>query len=40
MALRVDEPRVGLSTAEALANAPHHDADTFLVPKVIEGEEG
>jgi aspartyl-tRNA(Asn)/glutamyl-tRNA(Gln) amidotransferase subunit C len=40
MALRVDEPRVGLSTAEALANAPHHDAETFLVPKVIEGEEG
>ncbi|UCE87657.1 MAG: Asp-tRNA(Asn)/Glu-tRNA(Gln) amidotransferase subunit GatC [Deltaproteobacteria bacterium] len=40
MVLRRDEPREGLPTAEALANAPRHDADTFLVPQVIEGEEG
>lgn len=40
MALRADEPRPGLSTAEALRNAPRHDAKSFLVPKVIEGAEG
>ncbi len=40
MILRADEPRPGLATREALENAPAHDAETFVVPKVIEGEEG
>ena len=36
--LRPDEPRPGLSRAEALANAPATDGVFFLVPKVLEGD--
>lgn len=34
-ALRDDTLRDHLSLEEALANAPEHDGDTFLVPRVI-----
>ena len=37
-ALRPDEPRPGLSRAEALSNAPATDGVFFLVPKVLEGD--
>lgn len=33
---RADEPRPGLETADALANAPRAANGLFLVPKVIE----
>ena len=33
---RVDEERPGMSTAEALANAPRAVNQLFMVPKVIE----
>jgi aspartyl-tRNA(Asn)/glutamyl-tRNA(Gln) amidotransferase subunit C len=33
---RVDEERPGMSTAEALANAPRAANQLFMVPKVIE----
>ncbi len=36
--LRADEPRPGLSPAEALANAPDPMPPYFRVPQVIEGE--
>lgn len=32
---RADEPMESLSQAEALGNAPRHDAAHFLVPKVL-----
>jgi len=32
---RPDEPRPSLDRAAALANAPHHDADCYLVPAVL-----
>ena len=40
MQLREDEPRPSFDVALALANAPRHDGAAFVVPKVIEGEEG
>lgn len=40
LALREDAPRPSFPVEVALANAPAHDASAFLVPKVIEGEEG
>ena len=33
--LRRDEQRPGLSRAAALANAPSHDEESFLVPPVM-----
>jgi len=36
--LRADEVRPSLDRASALANAPHHDAECYLVPAVL-GEE-
>ena len=36
---RDDEPKPGLTPAEALANAPARDGDFFRVPKVL-GEGG
>jgi aspartyl-tRNA(Asn)/glutamyl-tRNA(Gln) amidotransferase subunit C len=30
-----DEPRASLSREEALANAPHHDREFYLVPAVL-----
>ena len=35
-ALRPDEPRAGLSTQEALGNAPETEKDQFRVPPVLE----
>lgn len=34
--LRADEPRPGLSQAEALSNAPRQVMNQFQIPKVIE----
>jgi aspartyl-tRNA(Asn)/glutamyl-tRNA(Gln) amidotransferase subunit C len=34
--MRPDEPRPGLSQAEALANAPAQANGLFLVPKIVE----
>jgi len=34
--LRKDEPRAGLSSEEALRNAPRSARNLFIVPKVIE----
>lgn len=34
-ALRDDEPRPGLSREQALAAATHHDAEAFVVPKML-----
>jgi aspartyl-tRNA(Asn)/glutamyl-tRNA(Gln) amidotransferase subunit C len=36
MRLRVDEPRFGLTTGQALDNAPDVEADQFRVPPVME----
>jgi len=33
---RTDEPRPGLSTEEALRNAPKQSSGLFVVPKVVE----
>lgn len=33
--LRPDEPAPPLNQEQALANAPHHDGQTFIVPKVL-----
>jgi aspartyl-tRNA(Asn)/glutamyl-tRNA(Gln) amidotransferase subunit C len=33
---RADEPRPGLSTTEALRNAPKQSGGLFVVPKVVE----
>ena len=33
---RDDEPRGGLTTQEALSNAPREANDLFVVPKVVE----
>lgn len=33
---RADEPRPGLSTEEALRNAPKRSGGMFVVPKVVE----
>jgi aspartyl-tRNA(Asn)/glutamyl-tRNA(Gln) amidotransferase subunit C len=38
-ALRNDAPGNMLSKEEALQNAPQHDKDFFLVPKVIKKDE-
>jgi len=38
--LREDEPRPGLPAERALAGAPRTAEGAFLVPAVIEGEEG
>jgi aspartyl-tRNA(Asn)/glutamyl-tRNA(Gln) amidotransferase subunit C len=38
-ALDGDEVQAGFSKEESLINAPLSDADLFLVPKVITGEE-
>ena len=38
--LRDDVVQPSLPTALALGNAPASEGDAFLVPKVIEGEEG
>lgn len=35
-AVRADEPRPGLSVAEALRNAPEQSQDQVRVPKVVE----
>ena len=32
---RPDEPKPSLDRAAALANAPHHDAECYLVPAVL-----
>jgi aspartyl-tRNA(Asn)/glutamyl-tRNA(Gln) amidotransferase subunit C len=32
---RPDEPRPSLDRAAALANAPHHDEECYLVPAVL-----
>lgn len=34
--LREDEPRVGLSASQAMANAPNFEAGQFRVPPVME----
>lgn len=39
-ALRADVPAPGLSREEALALAPAHDGQTFLVPAVIDPGSG
>jgi aspartyl-tRNA(Asn)/glutamyl-tRNA(Gln) amidotransferase subunit C len=36
--LRDDEPRAGLSQADALANAPDSEAGMFRVPRVVGGQ--
>ncbi|MGI6086742.1 MAG: Asp-tRNA(Asn)/Glu-tRNA(Gln) amidotransferase subunit GatC [Kiritimatiellia bacterium] len=33
--LRQDQPRPGLSREEALVNAPRHDGEQFVVPKIV-----
>jgi aspartyl-tRNA(Asn)/glutamyl-tRNA(Gln) amidotransferase subunit C len=33
--LRLDEVRPSLDRAEAMAGAPHHDAECYLVPAVL-----
>jgi aspartyl/glutamyl-tRNA(Asn/Gln) amidotransferase C subunit len=38
--LRADQPRPGLSTEEALQNAPQRDAEFFRVPAVLDGGSG
>lgn len=38
--LRPDEPRPGLSTAAALANAPQRHEQFFKVPAVLDGGAG
>jgi aspartyl-tRNA(Asn)/glutamyl-tRNA(Gln) amidotransferase subunit C len=38
--LRPDEPVAGMDPELALANAPLREGSAFVVPKVIEGEEG
>lgn len=38
--LRADQPRPGLSTEEALQNAPQRDAQFFRVPAVLDGGSG
>ena len=38
--LRADESKPGIDPELALANAPSREASAFVVPKVIEGEEG
>jgi len=35
---RADEPHEGLGREEALRNAPAHDGDYFMVPKIVEKE--
>lgn len=37
--LRDDEPRVGLTTEQALHNAPRSSRDSFQVPKVLDKED-
>ena len=34
--LREDEPRPGLPREKVLAQAPQHDGEAFLVPRIIE----
>ena len=34
--LRPDEPRPGLPRETVLAQAPEHDGEAFLVPRIIE----
>lgn len=38
--LREDEPRKGLSSAQALANAPDVERDCFRVPAVLDPNAG
>ncbi len=38
--LREDQPTAGLDPELALANAPKRAGTAFVVPKVIEGDEG
>jgi aspartyl-tRNA(Asn)/glutamyl-tRNA(Gln) amidotransferase subunit C len=38
--LRPDEPRPGLTTEQALYNAPQHDSQYFRVPAVLDGGSG
>jgi aspartyl-tRNA(Asn)/glutamyl-tRNA(Gln) amidotransferase subunit C len=38
--LRKDVPEAPLDPALAVANAPESEGTAFVVPKVIEGEEG
>ncbi|NLB60546.1 MAG: Asp-tRNA(Asn)/Glu-tRNA(Gln) amidotransferase subunit GatC [Lentisphaerae bacterium] len=33
--LRADQPQAGLERAAVLANAPRHDGQQFLVPKIV-----
>ncbi len=33
--LRLDEPRPGLPREKVLANAPRHDGEQFIVPKIV-----
>jgi aspartyl-tRNA(Asn)/glutamyl-tRNA(Gln) amidotransferase subunit C len=33
--LRPDQPHPGLSREAALANAPRHDSEQFIVPKIV-----
>ena len=34
--LREDEPRPGLAREKVLSQAPQHDAQAFVVPRIIE----
>jgi len=34
--LRADEPRAGLRRETVLSQAPEHDGEAFLVPRIIE----
>jgi aspartyl-tRNA(Asn)/glutamyl-tRNA(Gln) amidotransferase subunit C len=38
--LRADEPAPAMNVESALANAPRREGSAFVVPRVIEGEEG
>ena len=38
--LRPDEPHAGLTTEQALQNAPQHDSQYFRVPAVLDGRSG
>ena len=38
--LRPDEPVPGMDPALAMATAPQSEGSAFVVPKVIDGEEG
>ena len=33
--MRADDPRPGLAREQVLANAPRHDDEQFIVPKIV-----